>query len=157
MKLINNYIQEKLVINKNSKAKTQYSCSPKTTYELRKIIEERLEKDKNADLNDIDVSNIIDMSELFMGLHPHNIDISKWNVSNVTNMERMFYCCNDFNSDISKWDVSKVNDMRSMFVSCENFDSDLSQWNVHVGTRIESMLYCANSLPKNHRPLFKHI
>ena len=157
MKLINNYIQEKLVINKDSKAQTKYSCQPQTKRELQKIIIERLKKDKNADLNDIDVSKITDMSELFIGLDPHNIDISKWNVSNVTNMERMFYCCNDFNSDISKWDVSKVKNMRSMFVSCKNFDSDLSQWNLQVGTMIASMCYLANSLQKEHRPLFKHI
>ena len=61
MKFINHYIQEKLVINKNTKAKV-YTCQPKDKFELRKILEERLAKDKNANLNDIDVSQITDMS-----------------------------------------------------------------------------------------------
>ena len=125
MKNLNTYITEKLKIVHKS-----YSCVPKTKDELRKIIKERLEKDPNADLNDINVNNIIDMSILFNGLDPHNIDISRWDVSNVENMEFMFNRCENFNSDLSKWDVSKVNNMYSMFNGCTKFNSDLNNWDV---------------------------
>ena len=63
MKRLDNYINEKLKINKSTKH--QYTCQPKNKKELKVILEERLAKDKNADLNDIDVSEIIDMSLLF--------------------------------------------------------------------------------------------
>ena len=133
MKKINNYIIEKLNLGK---AKT-YTCQPQTKDELREILEKRLAKDKNADLNDIDVSKITDMGiannkekGLFEELDPHDIDISAWDVSNVTNMSYMFYECINFNSDLSDWDVSNVTDMRFMFLNCKNFNSNLSKWNV---------------------------
>ena len=120
MKNLDNYITEKLHINKNTSI---YNYFPKTKEELRKILEERLTEDKDADLNDIDVSEITNMgvSEdlygLFEGLDPHNIDISEWDVSKVNNMRYMFYRCYNFNCDLSKWDVSNVTDMHSMFFS----------------------------------------
>ena len=90
MKNLNNYIIERLHITKKTSI---YNYFPKTKEELRKILEERLTKDKNADLNDIDVSQITNMFELFYKLDPHNIDISNWDVSNVTNMSYMFLNC----------------------------------------------------------------
>ena len=92
-----------------------YSYAPKTKGELRDIIEERLADDPNADLNDIDVSGITDMSNLFYGLDPYNIDISKWDVSNVQHMLSIFWGCKNFNSDLSGWDVSNVENMGCMF------------------------------------------
>ena len=119
-----------LRINSNIQV-DNYTCCPKTKDELKSIIIERIEKDKDANLNDIDVSEITDMSELFYGLpNIRNIDISEWNVSNVKTMSMMFMECREFSCDLSKWDVSKVHDMSSMFENCNNFNSDLSKWNV---------------------------
>ena len=81
MKAIDRYILEKFQITKDSKL--PYTCHPKDKFELKKILEERLAKDKNADLNDIDVSNITDMGVwgfsglkgLFQDLDPHDIHI----------------------------------------------------------------------------------
>ena len=127
MKHLNHYINEKLKIN----SKTEMLITPKDKYELRRIIEERLEKNKNADFNDIDVSELYDMNYLFQNLDPHNIDISKWDVSNVTHMEFMFDGCENFNCDLSKWDVSSVTKMQYMFRNCKKFNCDLSNWNVY--------------------------
>ena len=135
MKTINNFIAEKLNLGK---AKT-YTCQPQTKKELRNILEERLAENKNANLNDIDVSEITDMGfmkddghgvGLFENLDPHNIDISEWDVSNVENMISMFWTCRNFNCDLSNWDVSSCKDMANMFCGCINFNSDLSKWNV---------------------------
>ena len=133
MKKLNTYIQEKLVVVHKS-----YSCTPKTTMEIQDILEERLEQDPDADLNDIDVSNITDMSNLFWGLDPHNIDISEWDVSNVETMKNMFLNCENFNSDLSLWDVSNVQDMSDIFNGCRKFNSDLSGWDV---SNVEDMRY----------------
>ena len=100
MKSLVHYIQEKLVIKKN-----KYNYFPQTREELQDIILKRIKQEgNNVDLNDIDVSNIKDMSYLFANSN-FNGDISSWDVSNVTNMIAMFFDCKDFNCDISNWDV----------------------------------------------------
>jgi len=111
------YISEKLVVSKDSK-QTRHSCQPNDRDELRKILKDRLSKDKDADLNDIDVSLIENMSYLFALLDPHKIDISQWDVSNVENIEGMFFDCRGFNADLSSWDVSNVVKMYSTFENC---------------------------------------
>ena len=137
MKTINTYINEKLHITTKSHL---YSCQPKTKDELKEIIIQRIKDDGNdCDLNDIDVSKIIDMSHLFDAgdwlygdtiFKDFNGDISLWNVSNVVNMSWMFYDCEKFNSDISQWDVSNVKNIYRMFAYCRTFTHDLSKWNV---------------------------
>ena len=88
MKTLQRYITEKILINKNSKI--GYIYHPETKDELKDIIDKRIKSEGNkCDLNDIDTSNITDMSKLFDD-SKFNGDISKWNVSNVTNMTGMF-------------------------------------------------------------------
>ena len=129
MKSINNYIQEAL-INRNTKI-VKYHYYPKDKKDLKFLIKQLLEeRGKDADLNDIDVSNITDMSWIFEHLDPHNIDISNWDVSNVENMEGMFYGCKNFTSDLSNWNVKNIENMLHMFYGCENFNSNLSDWKV---------------------------
>ena len=80
-------------------------------------------------MNDIDVSQIKDMSYLFDETN-FNGDISNWDVSNVINMSGMFCWCKNFNQDISSWNVSNVKDMSYMFYECESFNQDISKWDV---------------------------
>ena len=130
----------------------QHTIRPKTTYELRCILEEELVRQgPDADLNFIDTSLITDMYDLFVDLFdinynvlkPRNIKIDQWDVSNVTDMDSMFWGLSDFNCDLSSWDVSKVENMNSMFRYCENFNCDLSSWNVSNVADIDAMFaYC---------------
>lgn len=140
MKDLRLYINEKLVLTKDT-FKKNYKYFPKTAEELRKILEQLIEeRGKDAYLNDIDVSNMDSMGNmikragdkaLFEGLDPHNIDISEWDVSNVENMDFMFYDCENFNCDLSKWDVSKVKSMMYMFNKCKKFKGiGLENWDV---------------------------
>ena len=147
MKTLNNYISEAL-IKKDTKIRI-YNYQPKDQYELRDLLEQLLkERGKDADLNDIDVSNITSMAYgintdrrgLFNGLDPHNIDISEWDVSNVQDMRYMFTNCINFNCDLSKWDVSNVETMRRTFLRCEKFTGKgLSEWNIRNVKEISGM------------------
>ena len=114
--------------------KSNYNYHPKTTKELKDLIEKLIEeRGIGADLNDVDVSQIKDMRKLFYG-SKFSGDISNWDVSNVENMGGMFEG-SKFNGDISKWDVSGVKDMRSMFYNSQ-FNGDISKWDV---SKVEDM------------------
>ena len=142
MKQLTTYINEKLVLNKNT-FKKHYNYFPKTKEELRNIIDQLLEERKDdpvIDLNDIDTSKINtfganEIPGLFASNNNiKNIDISGWDVSNVESMYGMFDSCSNLKSvgDLSKWNVSKVTDMSFMFYDCYclNNIGDISDWDV---------------------------
>ena len=107
-------IVERLHINKDIK---NYNYHPKTIGDLIKIVDQLIkERGNDANLNDIDTSEITDMDGIFEGSN-FNGDISEWDVSNVKDMMCMFYA-SEFtaeNGDIYEWDVSNVKNMFSMF------------------------------------------
>ena len=126
-------------INKYLSNKIQASDIKATDDNIRQIVKDELDRlGHNADLNHIDVSEVINMYNLFSCREKDlgskykdlNPDISNWDVSNVENMNFMFYECKNFNCDISNWNVSSVENMEFMFYGCKKFNQDLSQWNV---------------------------
>ena len=124
MKQINKYIWghlknpnfsivERLRINKDT-GNHHYNYHPKDKYELDELLDKLIKKRGNdADLNDIDTSEITDMNFMFYE-SPFNGDISNWDVSNVKDMSYMFNE-SEFNRDISKWNASNVKHMYHMF------------------------------------------
>ena len=82
----------------------------------------------DADISTWDVSNVVNMENMFEGAVFNGQDLSYWNVGNVQSMALMFYLSN-FNSNISNWDVSRVYTMRGMFRESV-FNQDISNWNV---------------------------
>ena len=150
MKTLQHYITEKILINKNSKI--SYNYHTKTKDELKDIIKQKIESEGNeCDLNDIDTSNITDMSNLF-AYSKFNGDISKWNVSNVTNMAGMFIR-SEFNGDISKWNVSNVEDMQGMFLR-STFNGDISNWDVS-NVKFKSRMFEDCPIEEKYKPKFK--
>ena len=163
MKTLNQYIKEKLIINKDYRDNT---IVVKSFDELRKIIEDRYDKfgpgtEQNPiDFNDIDVSNLQyfynnEDKGIFEYTKFKYIDISDWNVSNIKSMRNMFFMCTELKSvgDISSWDVSKVTDMCSMFYRCESFNQDLSKWNVSK-VRYHSHMFEKCQIKKEYKPKF---
>ena len=113
MKNLKDIIQERLHINKDID-NHYYNYHPKTRDELHELVNKLIkERGNDANLNDIDTSEITDMSYMFKSSE-FNGDISEWYVSNVEYMIDMFYK-SKFNGDISNWDVSNVTDMEAMF------------------------------------------
>jgi len=145
MKTLSTYINEKLVLNKDT---FKYKYMPQTKKELCKIIQDiinnsDLESDNVIDLNDIDTSKITDMSSLFELEEIKKIDISGWNVSNVKDMSYMFYKCKNLQSvgDLSDWDVSNVTSMTNMFMECKKIKTveGIERWNMSNVTNIYGM------------------
>lgn len=134
-------------------------CTPKSKEELLKCINTRLEKGI-YNLNDIDVSLITDMSDLFnqqdwrihkkgcIGLtkqQQSQIDISEWDVCNVKDFRAMFYQCEQFNGDITNWNVSNGNCFHHMFSGCKSFNQDIGNWDVSSGTEFFYMFTTCKS------------
>ena len=159
MKRINNYINEKLKINK--KQKPEYTLFPLTKKELLEMIEQEINQNgSECSLNHIDVSKITSMSNVFANSKfngdisgwdvgkcedmaamfwnsQFDGDISDWNVSNVKSMSHMFYS-SKFNQNISKWDVSNVEHMEGMF-EISKFSRNISKWVINKNCKIKSM------------------
>ena len=165
MKTLNQYIKEKLVINKYY---SDAGISPKSFDELRKIIEDRYEKlgpgteQDPIDFNDIDVSNMDSFysSNKDIGIFERTrfkyIDISYWDVSNIKSMRHMFYWCKELESigDISKWDVSNVTNMSYMFYMCRSLNQDLSDWDVSK-VQYNILMFHNCQIKEEYKPKFK--
>ena len=116
MKKLSNFIIEKFRLSKDN-LEPHYNYHPKTKNELKQLVDKLIkERGNDADLNDIDTSEITDMSSMFED-SKFNGDISKWDVSNVKDMRQMF-SYSKFNGDISKWNISNVEDMWDIFYKC---------------------------------------
>jgi surface protein len=153
MKTLQRHITEKLVLNNNTKIRKQeYKYHPASRAELQKLLNELFkERNEEADLNDIDTSEITDMSKLFFYSN-FNGDISKWDVSNVKDMNMMFSGCM-FKGDISNWDVSKVTNMSKMF-AFSFFNRDISKWNVNKKCKTTD-IFRQCPIKEEYKPKFK--
>lgn len=143
MKSLNNYINEKLVIDadiRHISRDRKYAYFPKDKSELIKAIEEHTKNHKVGDLidlNDIDVWEVEDMSELFKYKSHYNYDVSKWEVDNVKNMNNMFSNLSRFECDLSGWNVANVTSMKNMFYECDSFTGKgLEKWKTN---KLENM------------------
>mgnify|MGYP006111305635 CR=1 FL=1 len=85
---------------------------------------------ENDAIGDWDVSQVKDMSSVFMEQNFFNADVSKWNTSGVIKMEYIFDGALMFNSDVSKWDMSSATDMSGMFQGASKFNGDVSKWDM---------------------------
>lgn len=148
MKKINNFISEKLHIRHNMKS---FDYFPENKSELEAIIDRRLKLAGNsADLNNIDVSKIPNLSYLFKKFPQiENIKIDEWDTSKMTNAKHMFEGCKKFNCDLSKWDVSKLQDASYMFSGCSKFNQDLSNWKIDNLLDCSCIFYKCSSLQYN--------
>ena len=131
MKSLNQYIIEKILINKNSKLN---KIKVESKDQLQSIIQERYNNNISfVYLSDIDVSELNDLSSIFDKLYEMEVvDISGWDTSNVIYMTEMFVECENIKKiiGIENLDVSKLRFANSMFYGCKNLvELDLTNWN----------------------------
>ena len=131
MKSLNQYIIEKILINKSSKFINKIKVE--SLEQLQALIRERYNNNKSfIDLNDLDISELDDLSYIFHGSDIEVVDISGWDTSNVTTMENMFCFCDKLKNiiGIENLDVSNVEYANNMFYECKNLvELYLTNWN----------------------------
>ena len=117
--------------------------------ELREYLKSEIKRQgKNVAIQNIDVSLIEDLSDLFVDIADRvkTLDLSGWKTSNVKNMSYMFYCCARLESiNLSGWDTSNVENMAWMFSCCRKIKSiDVSDWDTSKVNNMGYMFYeCA--------------
>lgn len=127
----------------NNHIKKHITVSPTDPADLIDIVRKRIAKDPAADLNDIDVSKIQTLDNLFMRdlFHGKDIkytfDVSEWDVSNALSMQSIFRNI-DYEGDLSNWDVSGVLDFDHAFADSK-IDSDVSSWKINSKANTKSM------------------
>ena len=113
--------------NSNVKSNKNNQNKPITRDELDKLIKEAQESGDWSKVENANVSEITDMSNLFKDIEGiKDLDLSSWDTSNVTDMSLMFYC-SDFNHPLN-FDTSNVENMANMFSGSDfnhplNFDT----------------------------------
>ncbi|WP_369024459.1 BspA family leucine-rich repeat surface protein [Mycoplasma capricolum] len=140
---------------KNSHGEIQIEKFPKTVNKVPKNLPKQISSlswafhlninSQITNLDKWDTSNVVNISDMFLGAEKFNQDISSWDVSNVTNISGMFLGAEKFNQDISSWDVSNVTNMHSMFYEAKNFNQNLSSWDVSRVINMNGMFYGAKS------------
>ena len=142
MKSLNEYIIEKILINKSSKFN---KIKVESKDQLQSIIQKRYHSNNSfISLTDIDISELDNLSSIFCGLKLEVVDISGWDTSNVTAMAYMFSRCKNLKNiiGIENLDVSKLKRANFMFDSCENLvELDLTNWNPISLQNAWSMFY----------------
>ena len=103
----------------------------------------------NGDLSDWDTSSVTDMSRMFLGAFSFNGDLSDWDTSSVTDMSWMFLGAFSFNGDLSDWDTSSVTDTSGMFAGATSFNGTISGWSIASAEDMRGMFWGADSFSQN--------
>ena len=130
----------------NNGKKHKRGYKPKDIDTLKKLLERMIEvRGDEGDFNDIDTSEIKDMSFLFFYNNTFNGDISGWDVSNVKNMKCMFHDATSFNQPIGNWEFPEVQHMRYMFWGATSFNQPIGDWEFPNVTDMTGMFSGATS------------
>ena len=104
-------------------------------------------------INSWDMSNVTNLSNMFVECNNFNDNITGWDVSNVTNMSAMFDNTYLFNQPIGSWDVSNVQNISYMFLQNTVFDQDLSSWDVSNVVNMKGVFNGCTSFDNGGSPM----
>jgi surface protein len=100
-------------------------------------------------LEDWDVSNIVEFESMFRDCGRFNQDISSWNLASANSLVRMFLGASTFNQPLNTWNVSNVTTMDGMFSGAIVFNQPLNTWNVSNVVDMSNMFANANNFNQN--------
>ena len=93
-----------------------------TNEQLKEYLKSEIEKQgENVVIQNLDVSLVEDMSELFykIAYKVKSLNLSGWKTSGAKDMRVMFCGCYSLESlDVTGWDTSNVKNMNGMFYYC---------------------------------------
>ena len=93
----------------------------------------------NQDISSWDVSGANSLVRMFLGASVFNSPLNSWNVSNVTTLNGIFNGASAFNQNLNSWDVSNVVDMTNVFRNASAFNGNISSWNVSSVTSMSNI------------------
>ena len=114
------------------KEAVDYYCAHNTYFDMAG-------KHRYGNINNWDVSRIINMSSLFKNKSTFNENINNWNTMNVTNMSDMFSGAKAFNQPLDNWNTNNVANMQSIFENARTFNQPLDNWNTSNVTNMRRM------------------
>jgi len=103
----------------------------------------------STSLEDWNVVNVTDISNMFRNCSSFNVDIDSWNTSSVVSMSYCFAGATAFNRSLNSWNTSSVIDMSSMFAGAISFDEDIAGWDTYNVRNMSNMFNGASSFDKN--------
>lgn len=99
----------------------------------------------NESINHWDVGNVGNMHQMFRNATSFNQSLNDWDMVNVSDVEFMFDGATAFNGNISNWDGSNLNSFGWMFRDATAFNSDISDWDVSGATKLDNMFQGATA------------
>jgi surface protein len=103
----------------------------------------------NQNISSWDVSGANSLVRMFNGASVFNSPLNSWNVSNVTTLNGIFNGASAFNQNLNSWDVSNVVDMTDVFRNASAFNGNITSWNVSNVTTMYSMFVGASTFNQN--------
>lgn len=90
-----------------------------------------------------DVSNVINMQEMFANSAMFNSSLAKWRPGKCVTMESMFLNAPVYNQVMTEWTVGKVENFKDMFNGAQAFAQTLPDWDVSSGVNFRNMFRTA--------------
>ena len=137
MKSLTQHIFEKFRATDDMVSGTPKKFFPKTHLDIVRIIYMHDMKNGELDLNDVDISELTDLRDIFRdnGVdYVKKIDISEWDFSNVTNMSKMFMGLTKLKEIIFPYnlDLSNVTGLNSVFKKCKMLKKiNIDDWKIN--------------------------
>ena len=98
-----------------------------------------------ANIGSWNMSNAINLDNMFEGATNFNQPIGTWNLPIATFMRFMFSEAMSFNQPIGDWNTSSVISMEGMFNEATSFNQPIGNWNTSSVTNMKWLFFGANA------------